>query len=66
MHDPDVVVPVDGDAGHLAEDPVLRQRLGPERLGPELRRVLRECRCGERDGQQCEDETHGGLPMVRL
>ena len=31
---------VDGDAGDLAENPVLRQRLRPERLGLEFRRGL--------------------------
>ena len=32
VDDPDAVVVVDGDAGHLPEDPIARQRFGPERL----------------------------------
>jgi hypothetical protein len=35
MHDPDVVVRADRDAGDLAEDPAFGQRLWPERLGLE-------------------------------
>jgi hypothetical protein len=32
MRDPDMIVRVDGDAGDGAEQPVIRQRLGPERI----------------------------------
>lgn len=51
MHDPDVVLTVHRDARHLAEDPVLGKRLGPERLGLELRHVLRQGRGGEQHGR---------------
>jgi len=37
VDDPDVVLPVDRDAGDLTENPVFRQRLRPVRLGLELR-----------------------------
>src|SRR6185295_17861332 len=40
VHDPHVVVVVHGDAGHLPEDPAVRQRLGPERIDGELRQPL--------------------------
>jgi len=33
VHDPDVVVGPDRDAGDLAQNPVFRQRFWPERLG---------------------------------
>ena len=41
MHDPDVILGVDAEADHLAEDPVVRQRLGPERIDFEPRRLER-------------------------
>ena len=37
MHDPDVIARIDGDAGHRSEDPVVRQRLRPERIDLEGR-----------------------------
>src|SRR5215470_6737175 len=37
MHEPDVVVVVDGNAGYLSKDPVVRQRFWPERIDLELR-----------------------------
>src|SRR5262245_52580356 len=39
---PDVIVGVDGHAGNLPEQPVVGQRLGPERVDLELRRLGRE------------------------
>jgi hypothetical protein len=36
----DVIVLIDRDACDLAEDPVLRQRFGPERLDLEFRRAF--------------------------
>jgi hypothetical protein len=41
VHDPDVVVLVDGHARDLAQDPVVRQRLRPERVDLELRHAAR-------------------------
>ena len=32
MNDPDVIVRIDGQADGLADDPMIRQRLGPERI----------------------------------
>ena len=37
MHDPDVILRVDGHAGDRSEHPVIRQRLGPERIDLERR-----------------------------
>src|SRR5713226_2873172 len=39
LQHPDMVVRIDGDARHLTEDPVVGQRLGPEGIDLELRRV---------------------------
>ena len=39
MDDPDVIVGVDPDADGLAEHPVIRQRLGPQRIHFEARRL---------------------------
>ena len=41
MHDPDAIILVGGDAGDLPEQPVVRQRLGPERIDLELRHAWR-------------------------
>src|SRR5688572_15724915 len=58
LHDPDVVARVDGDAGDLPEQPVVRQRLRPERvdlkLWHTLRRFLRAWRA--RDERRKQDE----------
>jgi hypothetical protein len=43
MHDPDVVLTVDSDAGHLAEHPVAGQRLRPEWLRLEAWNGFRFC-----------------------
>jgi hypothetical protein len=37
MHDPDAIIFVGGNAGNLPEQPVVRQRFGPERIDLELR-----------------------------
>ena len=37
LHDPDVPALVDSDAGDLAENPVIRERLRPERVHLQLR-----------------------------
>ena len=39
MDDPDVVLVVDPDADRHAEQPVIRQRLGPQRIDFEARRL---------------------------
>jgi hypothetical protein len=49
MHHPDAIIFVGGDAGDLPKQPVVGQRLGPERLDLELRHgggVLRRRGCG--------------------
>ena len=48
MNDPDVILRVDRDADRLAEDPVVRQRLGPQRIDFEPRRLHRRGRGAER------------------
>ena len=51
MHDPDVVLVVDGDAGDLAERPILGQVLGPERIDDVARPVASlALRGGDGDG----------------
>jgi len=37
VHNPDIVVAIDRDAGYLTEQPVVRQILRPERIDLELR-----------------------------
>src|SRR5262245_35877306 len=39
MSDPDVIPRVDGDAGHGTEDPMIRQRFGPQRINFEYGRL---------------------------
>ena len=39
MHDPDVVLRIDGHANRLAEHPVIGQRPGPQRIDLEGRRL---------------------------
>ena len=46
MHHPDAIVAVGGEAGDLAQDPVVRQRLGPERINLEHRHGARVLRIG--------------------
>ncbi len=61
VHDPDGIEAVGRDAGHLPQDPAVRQRLRPERIDLELRHSLRERRRGEgceRDSQQCDPGSH--------
>ena len=41
MHDPDVILRIDGDAGDRSEKPVIRKRLGPERIDLERGRRRR-------------------------
>ena len=74
VHDPDVVLRVDADADRLAEDPVVRQRLGPERIHFEPRRLnggLRADRSVERPLRDAErgqrgDEARADEQMCRL
>ena len=54
LQHPDMVVGIDGDARHLAQQPVVGQRLGPERIDLELRRV------GGDGGRRKRDSTHQG------
>ncbi len=74
MDDPDVVILADGDAGDLAENPIAGQRLGPERLDLELRRLVGAGRllgvaraaggyCGKRE-RGGERTGHGFLPVL--
>src|SRR5258708_13819039 len=66
MHDPDAVVGVGGDAGDLAEDPFVRQRLRPQRVDLELGYGLRLLRASpewndcKRNGE--ERAFHGTPP----
>src|ERR1700758_518084 len=53
MNHPNMIAAVDRGAGHLAEDPFVRQRLGPEWLDHEPRRVLSTEMLAEKIG-------HGG------
>jgi hypothetical protein len=46
MHDPDVLFRIQGDAGHGAEDPVIRQRLRPEGIDLKRRRSNAAARLG--------------------
>ena len=41
MDDPHVILGVDAEADHLAEHPIVWQRLGPERIDLEARRLER-------------------------
>ena len=69
MDDPDVVLAVDGDAGDLAEDPFVGQRLGPVRIDGELGRLGVGLR-GDRSagGDECgsqgrkQQAVHGRSP----
>ena len=64
MNDPDMVLRIDRDAADLAHDPVVGQRLGPERIDLEFRDIagLRRCeRSDQRGGDaQCGDGTASG------
>ena len=60
MRDPDVIARVDGDAGDGAENPAIRQRLGPERIDAECRHAPRRRRgilSDRRDGR-AENDAH--------
>ena len=37
MHDPDVIAPINSDAGHGPDDPPVGQWFGPERIDAERR-----------------------------
>ena len=52
LQQPDVVVGTDRDARHLAQQPVVGQRLGPERIDLELRRIGGDGGRGKRDSTQ--------------
>src|SRR3984893_1520613 len=55
VHDPDAVVFVGGNARDLPEDPIVRQRLRPERVGLKLRqRVLGRCWAREKHHRGAE------------
>jgi hypothetical protein len=74
MHDPDVIIAVDRDAGDLAENPIAGQRLRPKRLrlearnvGALLRRRACRCECAHRDhGERCQSRNHAGVCHVAL
>ena len=53
MDDPDVILGVDPEADDLAEHPVVRQRLGPQRIDLEPRRLERAAilRAGRRSSR---------------
>ena len=61
MHDPDVVLRVDGHADRLAEHPVIRQRLRPERIDLEGRRLHAGGALGRGDAfeRAARDEQRG-------
>src|SRR5690348_655986 len=52
IDDPDVVVAIGGDAGDLAEQPVARQVLGPERIDLELRHACFRGLCQHRSARE--------------
>jgi hypothetical protein len=59
VHQPDAVMAVDRDAGDLAQDPVVRQRLRPERIDLELRYgVVGKSRRGR---QNCNRKHRNGF-----
>jgi hypothetical protein len=69
MDDPDVVLTVDRDAGDLAEDPVVRERLRPERFGLEFRHRLIGGNRGRNGGgdqrkRQGTSTYHDSLPAA--
>src|SRR5690348_17570715 len=55
IDDPDVVVAIGGDAGDLAEQPVARQVLGPERIDLELRHACFRGLCQHRSARERQD-----------
>ena len=59
LDDPDVVALVDRDAGDLAERPVVRQRLRPERIDLEFRHV------GGHGDRRPGDQQRGGAESQR-
>ena len=60
VHDPDVILRVDGDAGDRAEHPVVGQRLRPERIDRVGRRSAAPLREDRRaDGRQRERSGDG-------
>ena len=63
MHDPDVILRVDAEADRLAEHPVVRQRLRPERIDFEPRRLhgrpARRDRSLERPLRDAERDQRG-------
>ena len=63
LDDPDVVLGVDGNPGHLAQDPAIGERLGPERIHDEsgsetMGRLLRRDQAGERVREAKDHEHH--------
>jgi hypothetical protein len=77
LHDPDVVEPIDPDAGDLAEEPVVGKRLGPGRVDQELGNAAdlgdgglvddgglgeRRSRDGGRHDKRQSERPHGFLP----
>jgi hypothetical protein len=66
VHDPDVIVGINPDADRLSENPVIRHRLGPQRIDFEARRLhgavalrvrrsLQNCLRDAECDQECEN-----------
>ena len=68
MHQPDVILRVNGDTRDRSEDPVIGQRLWPERI--DLKRGNRRgsALCGhrnQRDGRAERERRGGAKEMIR-
>ena len=59
MHDPDVIARIDGDARHGADDPMIRQRLGPRGIDAECRYLAGHW-CRLLCHRQSYERQHGG------
>ena len=66
VHDPDVILRVDGDAGDRSEQPVIRQRLGPERIDLERRRRLADRRRAGEHERRDSGDRQSSLHVVRF
>ena len=65
MDDPDVIARIHRHADGGAEDPVVRQRLGPERIHLETRRTRRRLAVLRRDGLLKHQAESMKRPRIR-
>jgi hypothetical protein len=62
LNDPDMILRVDRDAGGLAHDPVVRQRLRPKRIDLEMRYLGGLRRGGENNSRKCPGDDPHDVP----